>query len=75
MSERLLKYIRRFKGLSLLCYNPMEEERLVDVCICGMLYEFQPYLENLQLSKFTRFVEASRRTSMSIRKHSKGLTS
>ena len=70
--EELLEYIRRFQDLSLLCYNPVEEERLVDVCIAGMLYEYRPYLKNLQISSFTRFVEATGRTSMSVRKPSKG---
>ena len=70
--EGLLEYIRRFQDLSLLCYNPVEEERLVDVCIAGMLYEYRPYLKNLQISSFTRFVEATGRTSMSVRKPSKG---
>ena len=58
----------------MLCYDPVEEERLVDVCITGMLCEYQPYLENLQISSFTRLVEATRRTSMFIRKPSKGST-
>ena len=48
VSEGLLEYIRRFRDLSLLCYDPVEQERLVDVCIMGMLYEYRPYLENLQ---------------------------
>ena len=73
--EGLLEYIRRFRDLSLLCYELVEEERLVDVCIAGMLYEYRPYLENLQISSFTRLVEAARRISMSIRKPSKGSTS
>ena len=47
VSEGLLEYIRRFRDLSLLCYELVEEERLVDVCIVGMLYEYRPYLENL----------------------------
>ena len=59
----------------MLCYDPMEEERLVDVCIMGMLYKYQAYLENLQITSFTRLVEAARRTSMSMRKPSKGFTS
>ena len=75
MYEGLLEYICRFRDLSLLCYDPMEEERLMDVCIAGMLYEYQPYLENLQITSFTRLVEATRRTSMSMRKPSKGSTS
>nr|POF19375.1 hypothetical protein CFP56_57179 [Quercus suber] len=75
MSEGLLDYILRFKDLSLLCYNPVEEKRLVDVYIFGMLYEYRPYLENLQILSFTRLVDASRRTSMSVTKPSKVSTS
>ena len=30
VSEGLLEYIRRFKDLSLLCYDPVEMEKLVD---------------------------------------------
>ena len=48
---------------------------LVDVCIASLLYEYQPYLENLHISSFTRLVEAARRTSMSVRKPLKGLSS
>ena len=59
----------------MLCYDLMKEERLVDVCIPGMLYEYRPYLKNLQISIFTRLVEAVRRTSISVRKPSKGSTS
>ena len=47
VSKGLLEYFRRFRDLSLLCYDPVEEERLVDVCIAGMLYKYRPYLENL----------------------------
>lgn len=75
VSKGLLEYIRRFRDLSLLRYDLVEEERLVDICIAGMLYELRPYLENLQISSFTRLVEAVRRTSMSVKKPSKGLTS
>ena len=38
--EGLLEYLHRFWDLSLLCYDPVEEERLVDVCIVSMLYEY-----------------------------------
>ena len=75
MFKGLLNYIGRYRDLSLMCYNPVEEERLVDVCIAGMLYEYRPNLENLQISSFTRLVDASRRTSMSVKKPSKGSTS
>lgn len=58
-----------------MCYDPMEEERLEDICMVGMLYEYWHYLENLQISSFTRLVEASRRTSALVKKPSKALTS
>ena len=44
VSEGLLDYIRRFRDLSLICYDLVEKERLVDICIVGMLYEYRPYL-------------------------------
>lgn len=75
VSEGLLDYIRRFRDLSLMCYDPMEEERLVDICIAGMLYEYRPFLENLQISSLMRLVEASKRTSILVKKLSKGSTS
>lgn len=75
ISEGLLDYIRRFRDLSLICYDLIEEERLVDICITGMLYEYYPYLENLQITSFTRLVEAFKRTRMSTRKASKSSTS
>nr|POE82380.1 hypothetical protein CFP56_68724 [Quercus suber] len=74
-SQWLLEYSRRFRDLSLLCYDLVEKERLVDVYITGMLYEYRFYLENLQISSFTRLVEAARRKSMSVRKPLKGSTS
>ena len=56
MSKGLLYYICRFRDLSLMCYDPVEEERLVDICIAGMLYEYCPYLENLQILSLRRLV-------------------
>ena len=64
--ERLLDYICRFRDLSLICYDPIEEERLMDICIASTLYEYHPYLENLEIPGITRLVEAFRRTSMSV---------
>ena len=75
VSKGLLEYICKFRDLSLLCYDPVEEEMLVDVYITSMLYEYRPYLENLQISSFKKLVEAARRTSMSVGKPSKGSTS
>jgi len=58
-----------------MCYDPVKKERLVDVCIAGVLYEYRPYLENLQISSFTMLVEAERGASMSVRKPLKGSNS
>ena len=67
-----MDYICRFRNLSLMCYDPVEEERLVDIFIADMLYEYRPYLENLQIPSFIRLVETSRTTSMLKKKPSKG---
>ena len=67
-----MDYICRFRNLSLMCYDPVEEERLVDIFIADMLYEYRPYLENLQIPSFTRLVETSRKTSLLKKKPSKG---
>ena len=47
VSKRLLNYICRFRNLSLMCYNPVEEERMMDFCSASMLYEYRPNLETL----------------------------
>ena len=72
--EGLLEYIHKFRDLSLLCYDPVGEERPVYVCTSGMLYEYCPYLENLQISSFTRIVKVTKRKNMFVGKPSKGST-
>ena len=47
----------------------------MDMCIAGMLYEYHPYLKNLQIPSFTRLVEFAKRTNISVRRPSKCLTS
>lgn len=47
ISKGLLDCIYRFRDLSLICYDPVEEKRLLDIGITSMLYEYHPYLENL----------------------------
>ena len=46
----------------------------MDICVGGMFYKYHPYLENLQITSFIRLVEASRRTSMLVRKPFKSST-
>ena len=59
----------------MICYNPMEEERLVVISIAGMLFEYHPYLDNLQIPSFTRLVKVARRISILVKKPSKSSTS
>ena len=47
-----------------MCYDPIEEERLVDICIAGMLFEYHLYLENFQITSFKRLVEFARKTTV-----------
>ena len=72
LEEELLDYIRRFRDISLLCHDVVEEVQFVDLCIARMLYEYKPYLENLQIMSFAQLTEAARRTSCSVKKPSKG---
>jgi hypothetical protein len=50
--EDLLKYIHRFRDISLDCYANYEESELVGVCIENMSPEFRAHLENLDISRF-----------------------
>jgi hypothetical protein len=72
LGEKLLDYIRRFRDISLSCHDAIEEVQLVDLCIAGMLYEYKPYLENLQIMSFAWLTEAARRSSRYVKKPSKG---
>uniref|UniRef100_A0A2N9I1Y0 RNA-directed DNA polymerase n=1 Tax=Fagus sylvatica TaxID=28930 RepID=A0A2N9I1Y0_FAGSY len=47
--EDLLKYIHRFRDISLDCHVKYEESELVEVCIDNMLPEFRAHLENLDI--------------------------
>nr|POE69226.1 hypothetical protein CFP56_74650 [Quercus suber] len=53
VSEGLLEFIRKFRDLSLLCYVPVEEERLVDVCIIGHNNPMEEEAENMASSSLT----------------------
>ena len=48
----LLRYIHRFRDISLDCYANYEEGELVGVYIDNMLPEFRAHLENLDISRF-----------------------
>lgn len=75
VSKGLLDYIHWFGALFLMCYDPVDEEILVDICIAGMLIKYRPYMENLQLPSFTKLVGFARKTNVSLRKPIKSSTS
>lgn len=50
----------------------MEEVQLVNLCIVRMLYEYKPYVQNLQIMSFAQLTKAAKRTSCSVKKPSKG---
>uniref|UniRef100_A0A2N9H521 Uncharacterized protein n=1 Tax=Fagus sylvatica TaxID=28930 RepID=A0A2N9H521_FAGSY len=51
--EDLVKYIHRFRDVSLDCHVKYQEGELVEVCIDNMLPEFRAHLENLDISRST----------------------
>uniref|UniRef100_A0A2N9J026 Retrotransposon gag domain-containing protein n=1 Tax=Fagus sylvatica TaxID=28930 RepID=A0A2N9J026_FAGSY len=67
--EDLLRYIHRFRNISLDCYANYEEGKLVGVCIDNMLPEFRAHLENLDISRFAQLLQKARKTALSIKPH------
>uniref|UniRef100_A0A2N9I9R8 Reverse transcriptase n=1 Tax=Fagus sylvatica TaxID=28930 RepID=A0A2N9I9R8_FAGSY len=68
--EDLLKYIHRFRDISLDCHVKYEESELVEVCIDNMLPEFRAHLENLDISQFAPLLQKARKTALSVKPHS-----
>uniref|UniRef100_A0A2N9ER61 RNA-directed DNA polymerase n=1 Tax=Fagus sylvatica TaxID=28930 RepID=A0A2N9ER61_FAGSY len=67
--EDLLRYIHRFRDISLDCYANYEEGKLVGVCIDNMLPEFRAHLENLDISRFAQLLQKARKTALSVKPH------
>jgi hypothetical protein len=65
--EDLVKYIHRFRDVSLDCHVKYQEGELVEVCIDNMLPEFRAHLENLDISWFASLLQKARKTSLSIK--------
>ena len=55
IGEDLVKYIHRFRDVSLDCHVNYQEGELVKVCIDNMLPEFRAHLENLDISPFAPY--------------------
>uniref|UniRef100_A0A2N9G1I9 RNA-directed DNA polymerase n=1 Tax=Fagus sylvatica TaxID=28930 RepID=A0A2N9G1I9_FAGSY len=67
--EDLLRYIHRFRDISLDCYANYEEGELVGVCIDNMLLEFRAHLENLDISRFGQLLQKARKIALSVKPH------
>ena len=65
----LLRYIHRFRDISLDCYVNYEEGKRVEVCIDNMLLEFHAHLENLDISRFAQLLQKARKRELSIKPH------
>uniref|UniRef100_A0A2N9INK7 Integrase catalytic domain-containing protein n=1 Tax=Fagus sylvatica TaxID=28930 RepID=A0A2N9INK7_FAGSY len=65
----LLRYIHRFRDISLDCYANYEEGELVGVCIDNILPEFRAHLENLDISRFAQLLQKARKTALSVKPH------
>ena len=46
----LMEYIKRFKDITLDCYDHCEEKTLVKMCMGNMIMEYKVVLENLEIS-------------------------
>ena len=50
--EDLVECIKRFRDITLDCYDHCEERTLVEMCMTNMIREFRAVLENLEISQF-----------------------
>jgi hypothetical protein len=67
IGEDLVKYIHRFRDVSLDCHVKYQEGELVEVCIDNMLPEFRAHLENLDITRFTPLLQKARKTAISVK--------
>jgi hypothetical protein len=67
IGEDLVKYIHRFRDVSLDCHVKYQEGELVEVCIDNMLPEFRAHLENLDITRFASLLQKARKTAISVK--------
>ena len=65
--EDLVEYIKRFRDITLNCYDHCEEKTLVEMCMGNMIMEYRAVLENLEISQFTKLLQKVRKTAQSVR--------
>jgi len=62
-----MEYIKRFRDITLDCYNHCEEKTLVEMCMGNMIMEYRVVLENLEISQFTQLLQRARKTTQSVK--------
>jgi hypothetical protein len=67
IGEDLVKYIHRFRDVSLDCHVKYQEGELVEVCIDNMLPEFRTHLENLDITWFASLLQKAKKTANSVK--------
>uniref|UniRef100_A0A2N9II49 Retrotransposon gag domain-containing protein n=1 Tax=Fagus sylvatica TaxID=28930 RepID=A0A2N9II49_FAGSY len=67
IEEDLVKYIHRFRDVSLDCHVKYQKGELVEVCIDNMLPEFRAHLENLDITRFAPLLQKARKTAVSVK--------
>ena len=65
--EGPVQFIKRFKDVSLDCYEDHEEKELVETCISNMLFDYRLNLENLCIAQFADLLQGTRRTAQTMR--------
>ena len=65
--EDLMEYIKRFRDITLDCYDHCEERTLVEMCMTNMIREFRAVLENLEISQFAQLLQKARKTVQSVK--------
>ena len=67
IEEDLVKYIHRFRDVSLDCHVKYQKGELVEVCFDNMLPEFRAHLKNLDITRFAPLLQKARKTAVSVK--------
>ena len=65
--EDLVDFWKKFWDLALDCYVEQGKQALVDICVTNIITEYWVHLEILSINKFSKLIEATRRTSVSVK--------
>ena len=65
--EDLMEYIKRFRDITLDCYDHCEEKKtLVEMCMTNMIKEYKAILEYLEISQFAQLFQKARKIAQSM---------